>query len=149
MGLRGPLRQPDSYRGSREMPGFRLDDPETPKPPAHLSSRAKRIFKSLVGDLVGAKVPIKKVDGHAIAMAAYCINATQEWTEKEKAPSLTPKDALEISRMIARFQRDAQAWMAAICATPQARARIGLRSTEKPKADTVKKILEARQARAS
>ena len=148
MGSRGPLRQPDSRRGAAEMPGFRTDAPELPDPPVWLNAKSRVLFESLVEDLAAARVPIKRVDAHAIGQAAQCIEQAQHWARKQKRAKTTAAIA-DCAKLAARYQRDVMQWLAVICATPAARARIGLRATEEKKQGTVLSILAAKKLRGS
>lgn len=147
MGTRGPIRDPGSRRGRQEMPGYQPDDPELPEPPRWLSMAARATFSGLVGDLAAAGVPIKLVDAHACAMCAYALNQAQTWARREqRARKIEQK--LDCSRMAARFQRDAEKLLNVVCATPSARARIGLRATQQPKKPgRILQIIQARENR--
>jgi phage terminase small subunit len=129
MGLRGPLRDPHSLRGQQE--GIQIDAPERPDTPKWLDGPAKKIFRSLLDDLVAARVPVKKVDGHAIAMAANCIWQAQKWTEHEATQGISREFQAQCAQLVARFQRDAQEWLSVIGGTPKSRAQMGLRGQEK------------------
>jgi len=146
MGSRGPLRNPDSRRGSRELAGITPDAPEAPVTPAWLSAAARKIFLGLVSDLIAARVPVKRVDAHAVAMTAHAITEAQAWARRERRVRKI-EQKLDCSRMAARFQRDAEKLLNVICATPSSRARIGLRSTESPKPGRVLQIIQAREKR--
>lgn len=132
MGLRGPLRDPHSQRGRQEQ--ITLDEPELPVCPKWLNPAAKKIFRSLVEDLAAAKVPLKRVDGYAISMAAQCIQQTQEWAEKQ---SMTPPPSVDWQKdcaaLVARFERDARDWLSVIGGHVKSRAQIGLRGGSQPK----------------
>jgi hypothetical protein len=147
MGERGPIRDPGSRRGARELPGFQQDAPELPEPPRWLTIAARATFSGLVEDLAAASVPIRMVDGHAIAMAAHALTQAQSWARRESRVRKI-EQKLECSRMAARFQRDAEKLLNVICATPSSRARIGLRATEpKKNAGRVLQIIAARENR--
>ena len=145
MGQKGPIRDPLSRRGAIEMPGYQPDDPELPQEPRWLSAAGKTTFAGLVADLAAAGVPIKMADGHAIAMAAHCVAEAQTWAKRSKRCRKTA-DKLECSKLAARLQRDSQSWLAAICATPVSRARLGLRGV-KSKPGKVLSIIQAKRSR--
>jgi len=129
MGTRGVIRQPDSVRGLREkIPP--PDEPEMPVCPKWLSKSGKKEFHNLVTMLTAAKVPIKQVDCYAVAMAATCVSGVAEWTSNEQT-SESLREKIDCSKLVARYQKDSLQWLNLICATPTARARIGLRSTAK------------------
>jgi hypothetical protein len=106
MGLRGPLRDPNSRRGKAEIARRqRLTDkdackvadstvaecvpdpgnPELPTAPKCFSRAQANLFASLVSDLVAARVPLQRVDAHAVAMAVRCISAIEGAGQKIRA----------------------------------------------------------------
>ena len=132
------------------MPGFKFDDPESPRVPRWLSVDGRKVFSELVRDLTAAKVPIKRADGHAVSIAAYCIVQAQEWAARERR-ARSNKMKIECSKQLTRYERDAQTWLSMICATPVSRARIGLRgatTSKKPEAGSVASILQQKADRA-
>jgi hypothetical protein len=140
----GPLRDPYSRRGVREIPNYKPDAAELPESPEHLSEKAKIIFDGLVDDLVSAQVPIKKVDAHAIGMAAVCIDEVRRWSEL--GDTMTGEMRVQCAQVVARNQRDAQEWLGVIGGTPKSRAQMGLRGKkEEKKAGTVASILAAKR----
>jgi phage terminase small subunit len=149
MGLRGPLRDPLSRRGVREIgEGWKPEAPESPDPPDWLTKRGREIFAGLVADLVAARVPIKRVDSHAIAMAALCVSEVERWTKHGE--EMRGEMMLQCAQVAARNQRDAQQWLQVIGATPKGRAQMGLRGQEQDKKPgAVANILAARQQRSA
>lgn len=145
MGESGPIRKQNSVRGLKEGVAP-LDAPEQVKAPAWLSKDAKKEFKALVISLIAADVPIKQVDCYSIGMAAQCITSVAKWSELEEAAE-SLSDKLDCSKQLARYQRDSQNWLAAICATPTARVRIGIKSTQK-KAGPLAELLERKKLNA-
>lgn len=138
------LRKPDSRRGVREMPDYTPDKPELPEAPEYLVPSAKAIFHQMVRDLVKAGVPVKAVDGHAIGNAAMCQDQVAYWSKL--MPTLQNEARLQCAQMIARFQRDAQEWIAVTGQSPKSRAQMGLRGkTEAKKMGTVASILAAKR----
>jgi phage terminase small subunit len=131
VGLRGIQRQPDSVRSLRDG-AVTYDAPETVKAPAWLPAEAVKQFDILAQDLVSANVPVKQADSNAIACTAQCITDLAYWSKKKKGMK-TVKDLLNCSKLIARYQSDLQKWLNAICATPKARASMGLKATPKKK----------------
>ena len=127
------------------MPGYVPDPPEAPVCPSHLSTSARKLFRSLVNLLVEAKVPVKAVDCHAISLAAICLDEVQRWSAMLENAEST-KDKIECAAIVARNQRDAQQWLAAIGATPKSRAQMGLRGKgETKKLGAVASILQIKQ----
>jgi hypothetical protein len=141
----GILRQPDSVRATREG-GVRFDAPESVLAPAWLPSDAVKQFDILVKDLMQASVPIKQADNNAIACCAQCLTELAYWT-KQKKNAKTIETRIDCSKLIARYQRDSQKWLETICATPAARARIGLKATPK-KQGTLAKLIELKKGNA-
>ena len=135
------IRQHDSVRDIREG-GFTLDAPEAPQAPAWINEATKKEFNNLVVGLIAAQVPLKAVDAQAVAMAASCIANVAVWTANEETAQ-TLKEKSECSKLVARYQRDSQKWLDIICATPAARARIGIRSTSK-KEGKLEQLLKAK-----
>ena len=147
MGQRGNITSPTSVRGIRAGLSTTTDTPEAPKAPSWLSKEAKKEFRSLVASLVLAGVPIKQVDSAAIANASSCIASIAQWTVLEStAPNLTQK--IECSKLVARYQRDSQQWLASICATPTSRARLGLKAPVK-ETGPLAKLLEQKKLNAA
>lgn len=139
MGLRGPL--PREQQNS-----IATDAPEAVATPRWLTKSAKRIFRSLVADLTAARVPIKAVDAHAIAMAAHCIQQAQEWAEQQTIqPPPTVEWRKDCAALVARFQRDAQEWLNVIGGTPKSRAQMGLKGKEAPKVTGALAVIAARR----
>src|SRR4051812_9334213 len=48
--------------------------------PAWAAETVRVIFVSIVSDLIAAKVPLKRIDGHAVLMAAQCVDGVREAT---------------------------------------------------------------------
>jgi phage terminase small subunit len=146
MGFRGPLRDPGSRRGAVEMPNSQ-DSPELPQPPSWLGEAAQTVFIQIVNELVEAQVPLKRVDGHSIGMAATCIAEVKRWTEVNEALSAHDIEMrMQCSQVIARNQRDLQGWLAAIGGTVKSRAQMGLRGKkEEKKLGAVASILQAKR----
>lgn len=130
----------------QEMPGYAPDAPETPDVPAHLTKTAKKIFRQIVGELVEAKIPIKRVDGHAIGMAAICLDEVRRWSDLAEKIGTSPEMRMQCAQMVARNQRDAQEWLGVLGATPKSRAQMGLRGkTEGKKLGAVASILQQKR----
>lgn len=170
MGQRGPIRNPNSRRGQQEIlkrqkvaavetttdsvPGYSASGPVSPPGnlptcDACLPRRVREIYQNLVIDLAGAKVPIKQIDSHAITMAARCLEAVER-VEKIAAAGDTPMErVLACMKMAAGYGKDLQRWLELICATPGARARIGLKSPVKKEPGPVELMMAARMKRGS
>jgi len=170
MGLRGPLRNPNSRRGRAEakareqmavMDGtsqpksqsvLAMPSPETreiPPCPDWLSAATRKIYNGLVSELIAASVPIKSIDSHAIAMAAQCLNAIRETEGLVMDQELDAEKRLMALRLNAQYGRDLKDWLQLICATPGSRARIGVTSEPKKKLGPLAQLLAARQKRAN
>lgn len=164
MGLRGPQRDPNSVRGKREArklahlsvidggaasePGIE-DGHGMPVCPKWLSIQARTIYNGLVADLTAAKVPIKAIDAHAISMAATCLEAIQEAEDMYRDLKGVSSLRVEAMKLKARYQRDLQSWLNLICATPGARARLGMKPAPERKGGKLAELLAARMARSN
>jgi phage terminase small subunit len=91
--------------------------------PAWLPADAVEIWNGVLEDLEDAGMSLERIDAHAIAFYASCIQGIKTAT------------AAGDSKLVARFSRDAIAWGNQIGATPAARARLGLRSPDKKATD--------------
>lgn len=151
MGQRGPLRNPNSRRGQAEIrkrqqltvnesPGTDAGKP-TVEIPADLPTcdkclprRVQEIYRNLVIDLAGANVPIKQIDSHAVTMAARCLEAVERAEALASGDDSPPAVKLAALRLQGQYSKDLIQWLQLICATPGARARIGLKGAEPKKA---------------
>lgn len=146
MGQRGPLRDPNSRRGVREMPNYTPDAPEKPTAPSWLSKDARIIFDDLVGDLVAADVPLRQVDKHAAAIAANLLKEIQYWSKTADAAATGPELRMQCSQVIARLERDLLQWLPAIGGTTKGRFQLGIRGKkEQKKLGAVASILQAKR----
>jgi phage terminase small subunit len=137
MGLRGPLPRKEEHV---------IDPPEQPATPKWLGAAAKRIFRDLVADLMAARVPVKRVDGHAIAMAAYCLHQTQYWAEAQEQANVG-EHRQQCAALVARFQRDAQEWLNVVGGTPKSRAQMGLKGAKPMQAAGPMAVIQLRRSR--
>jgi hypothetical protein len=169
MGLRGPSRNPNSRRGRAEAekaaklaaiakPPAKPPVPARAKPapipatgsptcPEWLSSDQAELFASLVTDLEAAQVPIKHIDTHAIMMAVQCLSAVKDAADLFSDAELEPEYRIAALKLRAQAGKDLQQWLQLICATPGARARIGLKAEAPKKLGPVAQILAAKQGR--
>jgi hypothetical protein len=169
MGLRGPSRNPNSRRGRAEAekaaklaaiakPPAKPAGPARAKPapvsvagsptcPEWLSPDQAELFASLVTDLEAAQVPIKHIDAHAIMMAVQCLSSVKDAGTIFSDEDLEPKDRLMALRLKAQAGKDLQQWLQIICATPGARARIGLKTEAPKKKGFLEQLLAAKQGR--
>lgn len=168
MGQRGPIRNPNSRRGQQEIlkrqkvavvestqdgaPSLGPTGPVSapgnlPTCDTCLPRRVQEIYQNLVIDLAGAKVPIKQIDAHAITMAARSLEAVEAVEKMFLDGDLTPESRLAALRLKGQFSKDLIQWLQLICATPGARARIGLKAPAEKKAGPLAQMLAARQGR--
>ena len=173
MGLRGPIRDPNSRRGRQEAarraklalvssgtakpepvkpaatkPKRAADQPQHPGAPTcpeWLSEDQAALFCELVDDLQAAQVPIKHIDSHAIMMAVQCLSGVREAAEISQDGEVQADQRLVALRLKAQLGKDLIQWLQLICATPGARARIGLRSTPEKKMGPLGQILAAKR----
>lgn len=101
----------------------------------------------MVIDLAAAKVPIKQIDSHAITMAARCLDAIEKAERMSADPDAPAERVLAALRLSAGYGKDLQRWLELICATPGARARIGVKAEPEKKMGAIERILAAKQGR--
>lgn len=168
MGRRGPIRNPNSRRGQAEIrkrqkltvisgtPGTEAESvaieaatvpSDLPTCDKCLPRRVREIYQNLVIDLAGAKVPIKQIDSHAITMAARCLDAVESAEAIAENPDTPVEHRLSALRLKAQFGKDLIQWLQLICATPGARARIGLKAPAEKKMGPLAQMLAAKQGR--
>jgi len=163
MGQRGPVRNPNSRRGQAETrkrqklaafpprsvgPGESVPASTQAGLPTcgeRLPRRVREIYQNLVIDLAGAKVPIKQIDSHAITMAARCLASVEDVERMAGDGDLQPEQRMSALRLAGQFGKDLVQWLQLICATPGARARIGLRAPAEKKAGPLAQIRQAKQ----
>lgn len=109
----------------------------------------QEIYQNLVVDLAGAKVPIKQIDSHAITMAARCLEAIETAEGMAMDEEAAPEVRLSALRVKAGFAKDLIQWLQLICATPGARARIGLKAPPEKKMGPLAQMIAAKQKRAA
>jgi phage terminase small subunit len=167
MGLRGPVRDPNSRRGRQaarkaqrkaeneallaqkqaQPKVVQLPSPaDAPVCPEWLTDAAKVVWKDLLDRLLAAEVPVKGVDGYALAMAADALSSAAEWTQLKNSPEMTIETRLGISKLVQQYQSAARSWFDRIGATPTSRARMGVK-VSKPKGGKLAELLAARAAR--
>lgn len=167
MGQRGPIRDPNSRRGRAEIARRQklAENPESkpqrttgptclpesgsgdlPTCPAWLPRNQAELFANLVMDLLAAKVPVRRIDSHAVAMAVQCLAGVEDaagiYNDAE-----TAEQRIAALRIKAQFQKDLKDWLQLICATPGARARIGLKAAPEKKAGPLAALIAARQGK--
>lgn len=104
-------------------------------------------YLNLVTNLAAAKVPVKQVDADAITMAARALAAVDMWGECE----LDGNQSYELRNAAAKNRaaagKDLIQWLQLICATPAARARIGLKPPPEKKGGRLAELLAMKQGR--
>lgn len=162
MGQRGPVRDPNSRRGRAEiLKRQKLESIYSPPEsgpvevvsvPADLPTcdkclprRVREIYQNLVIDLAGAKVPIKQIDSHAITMAARCLDSVESAERMSEDADAGPDLRLAALRLKSQFSKDLIQWLQLICATPGARARIGLKAPQEKKAGVLAGLIAQRR----
>ena len=155
MGLRGPIQSPFSRRGER---AIRLGVRDTLSPrsqptgvlpiaPAWLCEPARDMFTELVADLVAASVPVRVVDGHAIAITVNCCFHAQQWGHRAQFVR-NPKRRIECEITARRYRQVAHSGLESLGATPRSRLRLGLDSiTKPPSPGSITSVLAAKQKR--
>lgn len=160
MGLRGPLRDPNSRRGQQEM-RKRLSVVGAPAKPVPvlvanddlpacdplLPPRVQEIYGKLVAELAGAKVPVKQIDAHVIVMAARAMATVENWEAVELDAEQDALVRISAGRLKQAASKDLIQWLQLICATPGSRARIGLKPPVERKGGRLAEMLAQRQVR--
>ena len=123
-GSRGPLTLATSRRGERERKKQKDAGNvivKSPEKPDWLPPTATDIWDATIEDLEAARVPLERVDGHAIGFYVLCVCQT--------AQAVLAGD----TKLSARLSRDAIGWAGLIGATPTSRARLGIKPQLSPK----------------
>lgn len=168
MGLRGPLRNPNSRRGQAEVKRRQklADSPKPvtlvatkpecipsapigklPTPPKCFTREQAEAYQNLVVDLLAARVPLERVDGHALAMAVRCISAIEGAERIANDGESTTEQILGAYRLMSAYSKDLKDWLQIVCAAPGARARIGLKPPPEKKESKIAEFLARREAR--
>jgi hypothetical protein len=168
MGIRGPLRNPNSRRGRAEIrriqklaenPPAPVKHPQPapenppvtpenlPTPPECFNREQKKLFQNLVVDLLAAKVPLRRVDGHAIAQAVRCIAAIEEAEEIGNSGEANFDQRLAALRLKYQYGASLKDWLDRICATVPSRARAVGKEVPEKKPGPLAQLLAGRQAR--
>lgn len=130
MGMRGPIRDPESRRGTSEgLSVLPVADQRPPAAPRYLSAKEKKIFSELVDDAMRASLAPLLVDAHLYAKIARM----EVMLEKEK----------DADRFL-RVMRTLLACYQSAGMTEVARRRLGIRP-EKKKSSMVAGIIEAKR----
>jgi hypothetical protein len=168
MGLRGPLRNPNSRRGQAEIrkrqkladnpapPPLPATEPacipsapvgKLPTPPKCFTREQAEQFQNLVVDLLAARVPLERVDAHAIAMAVRCLAAIEGAERIANDGESTHDQRLSAYRLMSAYSKDMKDWLQIVCAAPGARARIGLKSAPERKPGPLAQLIALKQGR--
>lgn len=158
MGLRGPLRDPNSRRGRKESVGrnvlavmapadgsprvLPVCDPDLPE-------RVRQIFADLVRWAAEAKLPLKQMDSVAFTGASRCVYAIERASTIMEDPDADAETRVSAMRLSASLERDLQKWLEMIGGTPGSRARIGIRAEPPKKEGPLARMLAARQRQIS
>jgi hypothetical protein len=160
----GPLRNPNSRRGQAEIRkrqrlmaaevAAKPDATPLPVPASDLPAcdpklpRAVREkYLNLVTNLAAAKVPVKQIDADAITMAARSLAAVEMWETIEFDADQPIEVRTSAARHRAAAGKDLIQWLQLICATPGARARIGLKAAPERKLGPLAQLIAAKQGR--
>lgn len=169
MGLRGPVRNPNSVRGRREAerasrlavidqrqvadtPKLKLSpiavphDGELPCP-QWLTKNQGKLFRDIAAKLHEAKVPVEAVDTYAIAQAAVCQAAVEESSLLLADQNLEPSMRINAWKILSQMSKELRQWLPLICATTGSRVRIGLKVAPDKKMGPLAQLLAAKQSR--
>lgn len=170
MGLRGPLRSPTSRRGQAEIkrrqreaekaktppPPPAATEPsctppgqvgKLPTPPKCFTREQAEAYQNLVVDLLAARVPLERVDGHALAMAVRCLAAVEGAERIANDGEATHDQRLSAYRLMSAYSKDLKDWLQIVCAAPAARARIGLKAAPERKLGPLAQLIAMKQGR--
>lgn len=168
MGLRGPLRNPNSRRGQAEIRRRQklTDNPappppiptvteciptapvgKLPTPPKCFTREQAEQFQNLVTDLLAARVPLERVDGHAIAMAIRCLGAIDGAQEIANDGDATVEQKLSAYRLMSAYSKDQKDWLQIIGAAPGVRVRMGLKPPAEKKRSPLADLIARKQGR--
>lgn len=115
-----------------------------PTPPKCFTREQGEAFGNLVTDLLAARVPLERVDSHALAMAVRCISAIEGAERIANDGEATTEQHLAAYRLMSAYSKDLKDWLTQICANPGARARIGLKQEAPKKQGDIAALLARR-----
>lgn len=118
-----------------------------PQCPAWAAESVKAIFASIVGDLVSAKVPLKRIDGHAVLMMAQCVDGVREATAIGEDPEAESNIRIMALKLKQQYARDLIQWIPLLAACPIGRARLGQKPEPEKKGGALAELLARRQTR--
>lgn len=117
-----------------------------PSPPAWLSKDQADLFRAVVSDLAAAKVPLKRIDCHAITMLVNCMDGVREATALAEDPDLEPAHRLAALKLKQTLGRDLIQWLPLLGAVPIGRARLGQKAEVAKPAGPLQQLLAKREA---
>ena len=118
-----------------------------PSCPSWAAASVQTIFSSIVSDLVAAKVPLKRIDGHAVLMAAQCVDGVREATEIASDPETESHIRIMALKLKQQYARDLIQWLPLIGACPIGRQRLGQKAEPEKKGGALAELLARHHAR--
>lgn len=117
-----------------------------PIAPAWFTPAQAELFDSIVSDLAAAKVPLKRVDRHAIMMTVECLDGVRAASTLMNDASVDPAVRAQAMQVQQKLSRDLIQWLPLICGTPTARARVGIKAEPERKPGPFAQLLAQRIA---
>lgn len=117
-----------------------------PSCPSWAAPSVRSIFEGIVSDLIAARVPLKRIDGHAILMAAQCVDGVREATAISEDPESDGSLRIMALKLKQQCSRDLIQWLPLIGACPIGRQRLGQKAEPERKAGPLAQLLARRQA---
>ncbi len=164
----GRYKDPDSRRSRAELARIaRLAATEIPEPtpiqgkpalvagtgsavpvcPEWLSPSQAATFRNIVSDLQVAKVPLKRIDAHAIMMVVQCLDGVREASLLGENPEAGTADRLAALRLKQQLGKDLIQWLPLIGACPIGRQRLGQKPEPEKRQGALAELLARRQSR--
>ena len=120
--------------------------------PDWLNAIGQEVWHGLVADITTAGVILRKVDSHAVAMAAYNLGAIKDLSVEEDriltsraTPKAKAKAKYTISQRTRQHQQTIEKWLEKIGATPISRARMGIRQAAAKDLGPIARLLQKKQ----
>jgi hypothetical protein len=97
--------------------------------------------------LLASKVPLKQIDGYAIAEAVRAICAQEECDRIIASGATGVTTRLEAMRLQSARSKDLDRWLDKLGASPSSRARIGLKPAPEKKVSALAELIAAKQGK--
>ncbi len=158
MGLRGPLRDPESRRGKQEArkgqvlamvqgAPVAVASPAAPVCDSNLPARVQEIYGNLMAWAIEAKTRVKQIDSVAFTQAARGLYAIERAESVMEDPRTSGSTMLEAMKMMQTADRSIQNWFKEIGASPAARARMGQKPEPEKRGGAIADLIARRNGR--